>query len=179
MSYGWEGQKVRLVPLEKAKHFENALAWLNDPETTKWLLTGDLPITRLVEEDFFEKAMRPDESQVQFAIETLNGEHLGFSGILGIEWKHGTAHSGTVIGPAELRCQGYGSDSLNVRIRYAFEVLGLRLLLTEVMTENLASCRALQKAGYRAVAQVPKRYWRRGAHRDGTLFILPREDWNP
>jgi len=179
MSYGWEGEKVRLVPLDKDKHFENALAWLNDPETTQWLLTGDLPITRLVEEDFFEKAMRPDQSQVQFAIETLEGEHIGFCGLFGIDWKHRTTQSGTIIGPPEIRGQGYGSDALKVRTRYAFEVLGLRLLLTEAMSENLASCKELQKAGYGAVAQIPKRYWRRGAYRDVTLFMLAREDWKP
>lgn len=177
MSYGWEGEKVRLVPLDREKHFENALVWLNDPETTKWLLTGDLPITRLVEEDFFEKAMRPDASQVTFAIETLEGDHIGFCGLFGIDWKHGTTQSGTVIGPTRFRGQGYGSDALKVRTRFAFEVLGLRLLLTEAMSDNTASCKALQKVGYRAVAQVPKRYWRRGAHRDVTLFMLAREDW--
>jgi RimJ/RimL family protein N-acetyltransferase len=179
MSYGWEGEKVRLVPLDKSKHFENALVWLNDPETTKWLLTGDLPITRLVEEDFFEKAMRPDSTQVTFAIETLAGEHIGFCGLFGIDWKHGTTQSGTIIGPSQFRGRGYGSDALKARTRYTFEVLGLRLLLTEAMSENIASRKALQKAGYREVAQIPKRYWRRGAHRDVTLFILPRKEWHP
>jgi RimJ/RimL family protein N-acetyltransferase len=178
MSYGWDGEKVCLVPLDKDKHFEHALAWLNDPQTTRWLLTGDLPITRLVEQDFFEKGMRPDSAQIHFAIETLEGEHIGFCGLFGIDWKHQTALSGTVIGRSDLRGQGYGSDAISIRTRYAFDVLGLRLLLTEAMTENVASCKALQKAGYRPVAEIPKRYWRRGAHRDVTLFMFPREDWN-
>lgn len=179
MSYGWEGEKVRLVPLDKGKHFENALAWLNDPETTRWLLVGDLPITRLVEEDFFDSAMRPDQSQVQFAIETLAGEHIGFTGLFGIEWKHRTSQSGIVIGLPQFRRQGYGSDALRVRIRYAFEVLGLRLLLTEAMSENEPSCKALRRVGYREVAQIPGRYWRRGAYRNLTLFMLDRDDWQP
>jgi RimJ/RimL family protein N-acetyltransferase len=179
MSYGWEGEKVRLVPLDKDKHFQNALIWLNNPEATQWLLVGDLPTTRLSEEDFFEKAMRPDQSQVQFAIETLDGEHIGFCGLFNIDWNHRTAQSGTVIGPAEFRGRGYGSDALKVRTRYAFDVLGLRLLLTEAMSDNLASRKALQKAGFRETAQIPKRYWRRGAYRDVTMFMLDRDDWHP
>ena len=177
MSHGWEGEKVRLVPLDREQHFDNALAWLNNPETTRWLLVGDLPTTRLVEEDFFEKAMRPDQTQVHFAIETLDGQHIGFCGLFNIDWRHGTAQSGTIIGPAEFRGHGYGADALKVRVRYAFEVLGLRLLLTEAMSENVASRKALLKAGYREFAEIPKRYWRRGAHRDLTLFMLHREDW--
>lgn len=34
MPYGWEGPNVRLAPLDKAKHLQNALAWMNDPEIT-------------------------------------------------------------------------------------------------------------------------------------------------
>jgi hypothetical protein len=41
MAYGWEGEKVRLVPLDKERHAENRFAWLNDPEVTVWTLTGD------------------------------------------------------------------------------------------------------------------------------------------
>ena len=41
MSYGWEGDKVRLVPLDKDRHLENALRWFNDPTITAWLETGD------------------------------------------------------------------------------------------------------------------------------------------
>jgi hypothetical protein len=56
--YGYEGQKVRLVPLDRARHFENAVRWLNDPVVTQWTLTGDLPITRLHEEDWFNRMSR-------------------------------------------------------------------------------------------------------------------------
>lgn len=40
MARGWEGEKVRLVPLEKERHLENALLWMNDPEITRWLKAG-------------------------------------------------------------------------------------------------------------------------------------------
>lgn len=179
MSYGWEGKKVRLVPLDRDKHLDNALLWLNDPQTTTWLLVGDLPITRLAEEEYFEQAMKSTTEQVQFAIETLQGQHIGFTGLFKIDWQHASASSGTVIGPPESRGQGLGSDALRVRTRYAFEVLGLRLLLTEAMSENLASCKSLRNAGYQEIGRVPKRYWRRGAYRDVTLFAFDRDSWNP
>jgi RimJ/RimL family protein N-acetyltransferase len=179
MSVGWEGEKVRLVPLDREKHLENALIWLNDPETSNWLLVGDFPLTRLAEEEYFEQTARSSEDHAHFAIETLEGQHIGFTGFLKIEWRHRTATSGTVIGPGEFRRQGYGTDALKVRTRYGFEVLGLRLLLTEAMAENVASCRTLQKVGYREVGRIPRRYWRRGAYRDVLLFALDREWWSP
>ncbi|MBN1827126.1 MAG: GNAT family N-acetyltransferase [Candidatus Eisenbacteria bacterium] len=171
MSYGWIGEKVRLVPLDREKHLENAILWLNDPEVTRWLLV-DIPITRLQEERYFEENMVAREDRVQFAVETLGGEHIGFTGLFEINQRHRSCRSGIVIGPPSNWRKGYGLDAIRVRSRFAFEALGLRLLLTEAMAENEASVRALRKAGYRELGVLPKRYWRRGAFRDAVQFFL-------
>lgn len=174
MIRGWEGELVRLVPLEKERHLENALVWMNDPETTLWTLMGDLPLTRLAEEQYFEQAGRQDDT-VSFAVETLAGEHIGFAGLHKLDWRHGVATSGTIIGRRDLWGRGYGSDAARVRTRYAFEVLGLRLLVSEVMADNAGSLRMLHKAGYREAGRLPRRYWKRGAYRDAVLMVAERE----
>jgi RimJ/RimL family protein N-acetyltransferase len=175
MAYGWEGDKVRLVPLDKAKHLENAVLWLNDPEITAWTLIGDQPMTRLGEEDFFDKASRGGGDEISFAIETLAGEHIGFSALHRVDRANGVAVSGTMLGRRDLWGQGYGSDAARVRTRYAFEVLGLRMLLSEVMAGNTGSLRMLKKAGYREVGRIPRRWWKRGAFRDVVMLVLERE----
>lgn len=176
MGIGWEGEKVRLVPLDKERHLENALLWWNDAEITRFTLLGDMPLTRLAEEEWFEKMCAQSSSQtatdIVFAVETLEGgEHVGFTGLHQINWRHGSAQSGTIIGE---RGRGYGSDAARVRTRYAFEILGLRLLLSDVMAENAASLRMLEKAGYKEVGRTPRRYWRRGAYRDAVILALER-----
>lgn len=177
MPYGWEGEKVRLVPLDKARHMDNALAWINDPEITAWTLVGDWPLTRLAEEDFFDRQMRQTETELSFAIETLDrGEHIGFSGLHRIDWKNGVATSGTLLGRRDLWGQGYGTDAARVRTRHAFEVLGLRMLLSEVMAGNEGSLRMLLKAGYREVGRIPRRLWKRGTFRDVVILALERDD---
>ena len=77
MALGWEGGLVRLAPLDKGKHLDNACAWLNDPEVTANLLTGDTPLSRLAEEAWFDRMMKGDDRNLAFAIETLDGEHIG------------------------------------------------------------------------------------------------------
>jgi len=181
MGYGWEGEKVRLVPLDKARHFDNAVAWINDPEVTAWTLVGDQPVGRLAEEEFFDRVARSDPSgtpaEVVFAVETLAGEHLGFTGIQRIDWRNGAGMTGTILGRKELWGQGYGTDMARVRTSYAFDVLGLRLLLSEAMDGNDASLRMLVRAGYREVGRIPGRYFKRGTYRDAILFALDRESW--
>jgi len=178
MAYGWEGEKVRLVPLDKARHAENIVLWMNDPDVTEMTLSGDLPITRLAEEAFLDKfcaEMEKHPTDIIFAVETLAGEHIGIAGIHRIEWRHGVAVTGTIIGPRAFRGQGYGTDAARLRTRYAFEVLGLRMLLSEVFVENTASLRMLQRAGYREVGRIPRRFWKRGAFRDVVVLAAERE----
>ncbi len=178
MSNGWEGEKVRLVGLDKGRHLENALVWINNPEATQWTLVGDMPMTRLAEEDFFRRMTESPgahPTDIALAIETLEGEHIGFSGFHRIEWRHGAAHTGTIIGAGDYRGKGYGSDAARTRTRYAFEVLGLRLLLSEVMADNVASFKMLLGAGYKEVGRIPRRHWKRGAYRDEILLAVERE----
>ncbi len=178
MGYGWEGDRVRLVPLDKEKHFENFLRWFNDPHATEWTLLGDLPLSRLAEEEFFEKAQRQDAkhpTDIMLAIETLEGEHIGVSGLHQINWRDRVATSGTIIGVEKYRGHGYGSDAARVRLRYAFDVLNLRMLLSEVMPDNTKSLRMLLKAGYTEVGRIPRRHWKRGAYRDTVILMIERE----
>jgi RimJ/RimL family protein N-acetyltransferase len=178
MAYGWEGEKVRLVPLDKEKHAENIVAWLNDPDVTAWTLTGDMPITRLAEAEILDRMCAhagAHPSDIVFAVETLeDGRHIGIAGLHRIEYRHGVALTGTIIGAQEFRGKGYGTDAVRVRTRYAFEVLGLRMLTSEVFTDNTASLRMLERAGYREVGRIPRRHWKRGALRDVALMIAER-----
>lgn len=111
------------------------------------------------------------------AIETFEDEHIGTTGIHGINCRHGVATTGTLIGRRRLWGRGYGTDAIRVRTRYAFDVLGVCLLLSEVMEENVRSLRALLKCGYREVGRVPARYWKRGAHRASIHLMADRDSW--
>jgi len=89
MPNGWEGQKMRLGPRDLERHLENCVRWLNDPQVTAWLLSGDYPMTRLAERDFFEKVCRPGPAPdtVVFAIQPLDegDEHIGMCGLHNID----------------------------------------------------------------------------------------------
>jgi RimJ/RimL family protein N-acetyltransferase len=177
MGYGWEGELVRLVPLDREKHLDNAQRWVNDPEITHNLLIGDFPMTKLAEEDWFNKASQRDEKEISFAIELLSGEHIGFSGMHSIHWKDSSALTGTLIGARDQWGKGYGSDAARVRTRYAFEVLGLRYLISAVLEGNDRSLGMLKKAGYVECGRYPKRIWKRGRYVDEILLYMTREMW--
>jgi RimJ/RimL family protein N-acetyltransferase len=100
---------------------------------------------------------------------------MGFSGLRSIDWQSRVAVSGSVIGSRDLWGHGFGTDAAKVRNRYAFEVLGLRLLIATVIADNTASLAMLAKVGYVEVGRVPERYWKRGAYRDQVILALRRD----
>ncbi len=177
MAFGWEGALVRLVPLDKEKHLANAMRWLNDPEVTRWTLVGDFPVTRLNEDEYFDRMMKSAETDIALAVETLEGLHIGFTGAHRIEYRHGVATTGSIIGDRDYWSRGYGTDAARVRSRYLFEVIGLRLLLSDTLGENERSLRMLRRVGYREVGRIPQRDWKHGAYRDRVLLALHRDDW--
>lgn len=177
MAYGWEGGLVRLVPLDLDKHFENYVQWLNDPEVSDGLLVGDLPLTRLAEREILERLSRGSDDNVVFAIETLEGVHLGSSGIHHIDYKSGTCTTGSFIGDKSYWGKGYGTDAAAVRARYCFEVLNLRMLYTAYLDGNEKSRRMSEKNGYRECGRYPEKYWKRGRYRDEVIMVLDRESW--
>ncbi len=178
MSFGRHGSKIRLVPLDTERHFDNCVRWLNDPQVTVWMLTGDYPITRMAEKEFFERHANPGENKADLvlAIETLTEEeeHIGICGLHNISYRHGTGIVGLTIGRPKLWGQGFGGDALCTFTEYAFDVLGLRLVITEAFAENERSVRMIRGAGYAEVGRIPQRYWKRGAYRDMITFIKQR-----
>ncbi len=177
MARGWEGEKVRLVPIDADEMLANYVRWLNDPEVTRYLLIGDHPLTRMAERSWLERIEQGTATDVVFAIETLDGQHIGTSGIHDIEYRHGSASTGSFIGEPSMWGKGFGTDAARVRARYCFEVLGLRLLRSSILEGNERSLRMQVAAGAEVVGTWPKRYWKRGQWRDEILLALTRERW--
>ena len=177
MAYGWEGEKVRLVPMDRERHLANAQRWINDPEVTHWLGGEGRPMTRAAEESWFAHHDANPKDEIQFAVETLEGVHLGFSGLMEIDERNGKAVCGTLLGARDLWGRGYGSDAARVRARYAFEVRGLRMLTSKVFAPNERSLGMLKNAGFVEYGRLPQGDWIRGAYVDDVLLVLTRERW--
>lgn len=176
MGFGWEGKLVRLVPIDLEKHLGNAYRWINDPGSTENTGLGDFPLTGMTERDWLESASKKSDQEVSFAVELLSGEHIGLTGLRAINWKDRSAITGTMI-DKEYWGKGYGADAARVRSRYAFEVLGLRYLTSEVQEGNEGSLRMLKKVGYAECGRYPQRLWKRGKFVDEILLYMTREMW--
>jgi RimJ/RimL family protein N-acetyltransferase len=175
MARGLEGRLVRLVPLDIERHLDNCVEWFSDPEVTRTLTVGVKPMTRAMERSWFEEMMKGPRHDIVWAIETLEGRHIGQSGLHRIDWRNRTAASGTVIGEREAWGQGYGTDAAIIRARYAFDSLDLAVLFSEFLEGNEGSKRMQEACGYEIWGVKPRAYFRDGRRIDGVQTALTRE----
>ncbi len=74
--------------------------------------------------------------------------------------------------------KGYGTESLNAIIRFAFDSLGYRKLTATVTAGNIASKRLLLKSGFRQKGVIRQSYYLNGEWRDDWVFGLLADDYH-
>jgi len=172
---GLRGEKTRLVPVDKRLHLENALRWMNDPEVTQYLLIT-AGVTPGMEEEWMDRVQKRDVEYV-WAILDDQDRHIGFTGIHRINWRLRNGATGTVIGEKSAWGKGYGTDVMRIRTKFAFEILNLHRLESEARIDNIASQRALEKAGYRREGTARKKLYYGGRWYDTILYAILDEDY--
>ncbi len=94
--------------------------------------------------------MRP--TQANFTIyDRRDGEAVGTSALMNVDYAHGRARFGILLG--ERRGQGLGTEATRLTLDWAFHVMGLRNVMLEVFPWNEAAIRAYERAGFRHVGR--------------------------
>lgn len=172
-----KGKKVILRPYEELDALR-VTRWMNDPETTRHLLTR-FPQSLAAEREWITKQPSRHPNDIVFAIETLDGVHIGSMGLHRIDWINRLATTGAVIGEAEYRGKGYGTDAKMLLLEYAFNALQLHKIMSHVIDTNLCSQRYSEKCGYKVEGMLKQHHFLDGAYHDEVIMAVFREDWLP
>lgn len=168
------GSRLRLEP-PRPEHLPSYPRWFADTAVTAYLKRQAVP--SLKEEEEWLERMARSETDVVWALVLADGSHVGSVGIHRIDWqsRHGT--TGTLIGERSAWGQGYATEAMRLRTRYAFEDLGLEKLVTNVWLENEASRRALERVGYRQAGVHRRHVYRHGRWHDVWIGELLCDEW--
>ncbi len=171
------GKKVILRPFNKATDLETFWRWINDPDI-KQFMTGYKPIALVAEEKWFDE--HPSRrNAIALAIETNDGQLIGNMGLHQIDWVSRFATTGAMIGEEEFQNKGYGTDAKMTLLNYAFNHLGLRKIMSQVLDFNGRSLHYSQKCGYSEEARLRDMYFRNGEYHDEVILSVTREVWLP
>jgi RimJ/RimL family protein N-acetyltransferase len=113
-----------------------------------------------------------------FGIHILENDHLiGFINLFGIEWNHGNTWVGIGLGEREYWGKGYGTEAMQLVLRYAFTELNLHRVTLGVFDYNPRAIRSYEKAGFVHEGRVRKELLKNGQYWDALEMGILREEW--
>ena len=144
-----KGDRVELVALEPERDSKLWAEWRQNSEFTR--LLDDAPATlysRKANKEWMEKHLE-DFLEFEFMIRPLDQtEPIGFVGLEGNIRFHQDAFIGIGLGNPANWGKGYGTESMNLILRYAFLELNLHRVSLNVFGYNERAIRSYQKNGF-------------------------------
>jgi RimJ/RimL family protein N-acetyltransferase len=142
------GQLVALGPLRRDL-MPTYQRWINDFQTLRTLGTAPRPM-RLEDEQAWYDGQTGATDRVNFTIyERSTWRPIGNTGFHEIDLRNRAAVFGILIGEADARGKGYGTEATRLMLDYGFTALSLHSVMLAVFSYNVAGLRAYAKAGFR------------------------------
>jgi len=165
------GEKV-ILREKRPEDARNDYRWRTDPELAR--LDATVPL-RISYEEFLAwyqyDLNLPSPRSRRFAIETLDGKHIGNCMYYDVDYHKGQAELGIMIGERDYWGKGYGTDAVRTLLGHIFTETPLRKVYLHTLIWNERAQRAFQKAGFVPVRRV---------RREGQEFLymeITRERW--
>lgn len=148
-------------------------------ETETWYSeTGRVPISKMAFAHIIAEKQGTPPHIFRFAICLRESdETIGATNIREIDWINRNAETGTRIYEAKYRSAGYGTEAKHLVLRFAFEVLGMHAMRSDVFAPNTRSAAALIKQGYKPAGRIEAEVCRFGVYHDSLVFDLLRPEW--
>lgn len=143
------GEKVALGPLRKDL-IPTYTQWYNNFYTLRTLGTTPVPLTLEQDERQHERLVARAETEISFTVYELCGSRpIGNVGLFDVDYRNRTAELGLIIAEPDARGKGYGTETTQLVVDYAFTGLGLHNVMLTVFEFNLAGIHVYTKVGFR------------------------------
>jgi RimJ/RimL family protein N-acetyltransferase len=178
----FEGTLIRLAPIDHEKDPEVESRWTHDLSlyrTLSRLPSMPLSVAQVKKKyEAIEKEVDESKRLFHFTIRGReDGRLLGFVRIEGIEWTHGIGSLKLAIGDPAERNKGYGSEALQLILRYAFSELNLYRLSAVVGGDNPGALRFFQRSGFVEEVRRRKALLHDGQTWDSIHLGILRDEW--
>ncbi len=176
----FSGNLVRLSAFDPEEMSKAIARWNLNSEYLRLLDSSARPMksaksmAKWLEKELEELAV---ENYV-FSIRTLAEDKLiGEIGLDVVNWPGRDAFVGLGIGETDYWSKGYGTDVMNVLLRFAFTEINLRRVTLTVFEYNPRAIRSYEKAGFRHEGRLRSLLNREGRRWDELFMGILREEW--
>jgi diamine N-acetyltransferase len=141
------GERVALGPLRRDL-LPAYQRWANDLSAAERLALLPQPVTLERQTAWYEQAATATDRLAFTIYETATWQAIGTCGLNEVDHHQGVAYLAILIGVAEARGQGYGTEAVRLLLDVAFTALGLHNVMLGVWEYNYAARRAYARAGF-------------------------------
>lgn len=125
-----------------------------------------------------EEDKERSHNSAYFRLRTLEDDNLiGFVVIHSIEWNNRVGSLAIGIGDTKYQNKGYGSEALQLILRYAFHELNLHRVGLDVIGYNSRAIRAYEKAGFIEEGRIRSAIYRDGHYSDRIMMGILKSEW--
>ena len=178
----FEGQDIRFGPIDYDKDPQVESQWTHNAEFMRlYDVNPARPLAAVMvkkQYEKLEKQMEEERNLYHFMIRAKADDRLiGKAEIQRIEWTNSNGQIRIGIGSTEDRCKGYGTQALQMLLRFAFAELNLFRVSANVPAYNEGALALLRK--FHFVEEVRRRQAldRDGRRWDLLVFGLLKDEW--
>lgn len=172
------GKRIRLRAIEK-DDLPRFVNWLNDPEVRRNLQLF-LPLGLAQEEEWFKNILQRPVEEQPLVIE-IKKENLwlpvGNVGLFAFRNADRAAEIGIFIGEKPYWDKGYGTEVMQLMLRFGFNELNLNRIFLRVYQTNLRGIRSYEKAGFKTEGRLREDRYMDGRYVDVFIMSVLRSDW--
>lgn len=171
-----KGKLVRLATLDPERDSDVIARWNQDSEYQQLLSSG--PSMLWTPKQVKEWQEKHFNEFYGFSIRTIADDHLiGYMDLSGIDWVARNSWVGIGIGEREYWGKGYGSEAMDLILRFAFEQLNLTRVTLDVFEYNERAYRSYLKVGFKEEGRMRQWMQRNGQRFDLIFMGILREEW--
>jgi len=155
--------RVRIRP-KRLEDARNDYQWSTDPELSD--LDAVAPLTISFEaflKEYRDQLRFPSPARRTFAVETLDGVHIGNCVYYNIDERGRQAEVGIMIGSREYWDKGYGTEAMCALVDQMFTRHNFKRLYLKTLEKNLRAQKSFQKCGFTPYGHM---------NREGYRFLL-------
>jgi RimJ/RimL family protein N-acetyltransferase len=142
------GQKVVLRE-KRLSDAANDYEWRTDPELSRYDATLPLKLSQREFMLYYTEQMRSfKEDRRWFAIDTVDGKHIGNCMYYDMDKIRKQVKMGIIIGDREYWGKGYGADAVMTLVAHVFGDLNLERVYLDTLEWNVRAQRCFRKCGF-------------------------------
>ena len=171
-----ESPRLRLRQIQVAD-IADLFAIFSDPQTMRYW--SHAPFADMAEAEAYLRnidAGRINGTHLQWGIALHEDDRvIGTTTLFSLNLRHHRAEIGYALASAHWR-RGIGGEALTTALRHAFDALDCQRIEADVDPRNTASCRLLEKLGFRLEGRLRERWHVEGEIQDSAIYgLLARE----